>query len=160
MADYTKDYVLILKESLERKLNLLKEVDAISDKQKSLLTADVLDTDAYDALVEEKASIADDIETIDSGFASVYDRVAADLKNKKDRYSDEIVGMKAYISDITELIAKIQADEKRLFDMAKGKLDDRRKEVAIARKNNQAATNYYKSMSQTVYDPQFMDKKK
>lgn len=160
MADYTKDYVLILKESLERKLNLLRKVDAISDKQKVLLEAEVLDTDAYDALVEEKASIADDIETIDSGFASVYDRVAEELKAGKERYSSEIVEMKAYISDITELIAKIQADEKKLFDMAKGKLDDRRKEVAVARKNNQVATNYYKSMSQTVYDPQFMDKKK
>ncbi len=160
MADYTRDYVLILKESLERKLNLLTQVDAVSDKQKELLKAESLDMDAYDALVEQKTSMADDLETIDSGFASVYDRVSEELKNNKDKYSNEIAVMKIYISKITDLIAKIQADEKRLFEMAKGKLDDRRKEVAVARKNNQAATNYYKSMSQTVYDPQFMDKKK
>lgn len=160
MADYTRDYVLILKESLERKLNLLTQVDAVSDKQKELLKAEALDMDAYDALVEQKTSMADDLETIDSGFASVYDRVSEELKNNKDKYSNEIAVMKIYISKITDLIAKIQSDEKRLFEMAKGKLDDRRKEVAVARKNNQAATNYYKSMSQTVYDPQFMDKKK
>ena len=59
------------------------------------------------------------------------------------------------------MIAGIQADEKRIFEMAKSKLDIRRKEVVAAKKSNQIAANYYKSMSRTsVSDPQFMDKKK
>lgn len=159
--DYTKDYVLILKESLERKIGILKQLKEYNDEQKKICGSENFDIDAYDAVVEKKSKLADDLETIDSGFSSVYDRVSTELKENKDKYSLDIADMQRYIAVITDMIAGIQADEKRIFEMAKAKLDERRKEVAAVKKSNQIAANYYKSMSKTsVSDPQFMDKKK
>ena len=159
--DYTKDYVLILKESLERKIGILNQLKEYNDEQKKLCSAENFDIEAYDVLVEKKSKLADDLETIDGGFSSVYDRVSTELKENKDKYSSDIADMQRYIALITDMIAGIQADEKRIFEMAKSKLDIRRKEVVAAKKSNQIAANYYKSMSRTsVSDPQFMDKKK
>lgn len=157
--DYTKDYVQILKESLERKLKLLDKIADYISEQKNICKSQEFDIDEFDRLVEAKSDVAEEIEDIDKGFTLVYDRVGELIKKDKDSYKEDIALMQQYISLITEKVAGIQADEKRIFEAAKEKLVKKRQEIGAARKSNQMAANYYKSMSKTSDEPQFMDKK-
>jgi len=157
--DYTTDYVQILKESLERKLKLLAQVADYNNIQKEICARESFSIEEYDDIVTKKGNLADEIESIDEGFTLVYNRVSEVLKTEKDKYKDDIVVLQKYISEITEMISSIQADEKRLFETAKDKLADKKGEVGAARKNNQMAANYYKSMARASSEPQFMDKK-
>lgn len=157
--DYTTDYVQILKESLERKLKLLEQIADYNNIQKEICAKEPFAIEEYDEVVTKKSDLADEIEKIDEGFTLVYNRVAEVLKTDKDKYRDDIAAMQGYISEITDMISSIQADERRLFDTAKDKLANRKKDVGVARKSNQMAANYYRSMAGTSSEPQFMDKK-
>jgi len=158
MSD-NENYISILRESLEKKIVILEDISKYTERQKQLLSESDFKVEEYNDLVEKKDKLADSIEILDIGFSRVYKLVSKELEYNKENHVEDIKELKRMVSTITEMVTSIQADEKRNFEKAKGMLTLKQKEVASARKSNTMAANYYKVMSKTTSEPQFMDKK-
>lgn len=157
----TDNYVLILRESLEKKVEILEHIQAENRKQKQVLEDANSDVDEFEATLDYKASLVDQIVKLDDGFETLFARVEEELQANKETYKEEIQRMQELIRQITDLSTAVQAQEKENEKLAKAKFAYVRKQVQKVRKSQKAVNNYYQSMrGDSVYQPQFMDKSK
>lgn len=154
-------YISIMLQSLEKKNQILDVIIELNRRQREELENPALDPDDFDKTVEEKAVQIEALETLDSGFQEVYEKVRDELKDNKDAYVEEIAQMQNYIRRLTEKSATIQAEEARNKSLMEQKFASVRKQVKEVRKSQKVVNQYYKNMMKTNYiDPQFTDKKK
>jgi len=154
-------YVDIMIQSLEKKVKVLEEIKKQNHLQKELLEDDNGEADAFDATVEKKAALIEQMMQLDSGFDKLFDRVKEALDSDRDSYADKIKSMQSLIRKITDLSMEIQAQEARNKDLMTRKFVNIRERAKAVRTNTKAASQYYQNMMQlNVIDPQFMDNKK
>lgn len=155
------NYIEILKDSLKKKQAVLEDILERNEEQKLVIQAEKFDEEKFDVIYEAKGKLIAELELLDSGFQSVYDRVSEVLSEDKELYKSDIQMMQTYIKNITELSMRIQASEARNKEMMDKHTEDMRKDVKVARQSTTAASQYYYNMARlNVVDPQFMDKKK
>ena len=106
-------YLAALKESLEKKIEVLKEIHKRDEEQLDIAKTTPFSYDAYDKNAEEKGILIYKLEKLDDGFELVYEKVKEELNANKDAFKDEIKVMQTLISEITSLSTKIQAEEAR-----------------------------------------------
>ena len=155
------NYIAILTSSLEKKITILEQIVIMNDEQKTLALAEKFDYERFDAIYEEKGKLIAELNLLDSGFQSVYDRVKNTLEANKETYKEEILGLQKLVKRITDLSMEIQASEARNKALMEKSTSTLKQDVKTARATNKAAIDYYHSMARlNVIDPQFMDKKK
>jgi hypothetical protein len=159
MAALNKTYVSLLADSLRKKLEVLAGIDKLNKEQHELLKSEEFDLDAFDLNVQAKAELIEQLERLDDGFASLFERVKAEIGDNRGAYATEIKEMQHLIKSVTELSVTIEADEKRNKGLADGKFTALKKSVREARMSSSTASRYYQSMSQYDSTPQFVDKK-
>lgn len=156
-----ENYIIILIQSLEKKVKILKEISQENARQKQVLQAEELDMDAFQETIDKKSDLIQQIEFLDSGFEKMYQRVGDILSQQKQEYQKEITELKALISEITDLTVQIQSEEKANRNLVELQFSKEKKKVRQVTASKSAATKYYQSMSKlNVIEPQFMDKKK
>lgn len=154
-------YIEILKDSLVKKINILERISEQNKVQAELARAETFDYDIFEKTLEEKDALINEINKLDSGFQSVYDRIKEALESDKQVYADEIKEMQRLVSVITDKSMDIMAEERRNRDAIMSRKDSLKKEIGMARTTNKVAANYYKTMSKlNVLDSQFIDAKK
>ncbi|MBR2045659.1 MAG: flagellar export chaperone FlgN [Agathobacter sp.] len=154
-------YVDIMIQSLNKKIQVLEEIKKINLLQKALLEDDDADADEFDKTVEQKATLIEQMNQLDSGFDKLFDRVKEALATNKEAYGDRIKEMQNLIRLITDLSMELQAQESRNKDLMTRKFVSIRERAKIVRTNQKAANQYYQNMMQlNVIEPQFMDNKK
>lgn len=154
-------YVDIMIQSLEKKIKVLEEVKKQNILQKELLENDKAEADEFDATVEKKAALIEQIMQLDSGFDKLFERVKEELNNNRDAYAEKIKRMQSLIRKITDLSMEVQAQEARNKDLMTRKFAFVRDTAKTVRTNTKVASQYYQNMMQlNVIDPQFMDNKK
>lgn len=154
-------YITILKQSLTKKIEVLDAISAQNQIQADLAKAPEFDYDVFGQTLEEKEKLINQMQSLDAGFQSVYQRIKGFFEQHKAEYKTEIQELKALIGTITDKSVQIMAEEKRNQQAILNRKDSLKKEVQMKRATNKAAANYYKSMSKlTVLDSQFIDKKK
>jgi len=159
--EHETEYVQIMIDSLKKKVDVLNQISAFNQEQKVLIGEDILDLEAFNALVEKKGKCIDTLTNLDSGFQKLYDRVKETLEGKRDSYKTQIQEMKGLISEIMQLSMSIQADEERNKDTIKAHFSKLKKEVYQIKNSQKIAQSYYNSMNKiNLVDPQFLDKKK
>lgn len=154
-------YINILMESLKKKILVLDRIILKNTEQKEIISIPDLDEGALRRNLEEKDDCINELNRLDQGFDSIYEKVKIELMNNKDKYADEITQLQTLIREITNKSMDIQVSEKRnkelmikYFNKVKGKI----KQAKIGKN---VAANYYKSMNRVdYYSPQFLDKKK
>ena len=158
-----ENYVQIMLESLKKKENIL---DAISEKnlqQKEVVEAEEVSFDAFDRIIDEKAEFIEQLDKLDRGFESLYERVKELIQSEegKAKYRNEIKEMQECIRKITEKSTSIQVQEKRNKQTIEAVFRNEKEKLKSGKVSSRAAVNYYKTMNQTNYvSPQFLDKKK
>lgn len=159
--DKNKDYLSILKESLEKKLTILEEILKLNDMQKEAVSGAEIDGDGFDEIIGKKDACIKDIEELDKGFESIYNHVKDVLLNDTDSYTEEISVLKHLISDITEKSMEVQLSEKRNEKLVYKRFSEERQKIHQSKTANRVASDYYRNMSKSsVVEPQFLDKKK
>ncbi|MCR4618539.1 MAG: flagellar export chaperone FlgN [Lachnospiraceae bacterium] len=154
------NYLDLLEESLIKKNRVLDEIKALCDKQGALVS-DNMDLSELDPFIEKKGELIEELDKLDEGFETVYDRVSEELKDNKEKYSEQIKRMQNLIREITEKSTAISAQEERNKNLMKVFFGKKRNEVKEGRVNSKAALNYYKVQSNSGFvDAQFMDDKK
>lgn len=156
-----ENYIKILIQSLEKKVKVLEEISQENKRQKQILQAEELDSDAFQATVEKKSEQIKQIDFLDDGFEKMYQRVKDVLNNQKSAYQTEIATLKQLIGRVTDLTVMIQGEEQENRKLAELQFGNAKKKVRQVKATQSAATKYYQNMSKlSVIEPQFMDKKK
>lgn len=158
--DTLSGYIDVMVEGLQKKIEVLDQIIVMNDKQKEILSSEEFDMDLLNDNLEEKGKLIDQLNSLDNGFTSVYDRVKEELPKHKDEYAKQIAVMKELISLITDKSVKIQSDEARNKAMADQIFSRSRREAGDVRRNSSMANNYYKNMSRIDTTPQFFDQQK
>lgn len=161
MGETTEDdaYVKVLRESLEKKVELLKLISKEDEVQARVLKDENSTPDELQATMDHKDAWVDQIATLDDGFSVIFDKVKPLLTDHKDKYRDEIARMKELVRDITDLTATVRKQEQENYNLLDQKFTNIRKQVKKIRKSQSAVSSYYKTMN-GEYDSQFLDKSK
>ena len=153
-------YLKMLGESLDKKLEILSKVMRVDESELSMLKQEHFDMESFDKSVDEKLKLMGQIDKLDEGFETVYDRIREKLLTNKDAYAPQIKRLQEQISRITEMNVSIQALESRI-KLAVDNYAKRESTTLNQRRNSgKAAQSYYNNMRKlNVVDAQFMDSK-
>ncbi len=151
----------MLEESLQKKVEILTRIEEQNTKQADILSdSEKVDEAAFDATVDAKSKLIDEINSLDDGFQSLFDRVKEEIGEHKEQYADQIKRMQKLIQEITGKSASIEASEHRNKRLAEKYFSTARENMNQSRNSSSAAFNYYQTMNNFKnIPPQFMDKK-
>ena len=154
-------YLDIMEESLERKIAVLLEIETENEKQKEILKDPTqVDIPEFDAAVECKGKLIDQLTELNDGFESLYRKIKDELQLNKQQYRVQIERMQDLIRQITALSSRLQTQELRNKQMADSFFSAERTSMKQGKKSVAAAYNYYKNMNHSqVTPPQFFDSK-
>lgn len=155
----TTNYLQIMIDSLKKKKDILIKIASLNETQEEILSGEELNQDAFEDNMHEKGECIDELEKLDEGFQSVFDRIKEELSNNKRMYVDEIETMKRLIKEVTELGAKIEVQEARNKVKVEAMFRRERQEHKEAKRSASMAKSYYQNMSRVSDEPQFMDTK-
>ena len=151
----------ILSESLDRKLEVLKEIQEYNERQEAAFSSETVDMDSFDEAVAEKERLIEKITLLDAGFETMYEKLARELEGNRDKYKDRIKELQGKISQVMEMSVLIQAQETRNKKLVEQFFSRERRNLQQNRKHSAAAYNYYKSLnSANTETSQFLDSKK
>ena len=160
MADTTL-YVDILRDSLVRKKGYLSEILELTVSQGKLAKADDFDETAFGELMDRKEVLIGNINEIDKGFTSVYDRVRTELLENKESYRDVLAEIQRLIRECVDIGMKIEAEEERNRHSLEQAFSTKFKGIRQLKQSKNVANKYYKSMANgMVNDSMLYDTKK
>ena len=158
--DNTQNYLLVLEQSLSKKINILSELERLTQVQREIVTKEQFDEEVFNDNVERKASLINDLEKLDKGFQILYDNVKAQIEDNRQTYSVEIQRLQEMIKTIMDRSAALMVLENQNKEMVTKRFATLKKEARQVKKNRNLAANYYKSMNNISSEPYFLDKKK
>lgn len=155
-----ENQLTILSESLDKKLQVLNEIQEYNRKQEQSFLQETANLDDFDAAIEEKGRLIERLSKLDEGFEAVYDRLAEELKGNREKYQSQIRELQDKIRQVTELGVSIQAQEQRNKKLVEQYFAKAHNNIHQERKNSKAVYDYYKRMSGiSMPTSQFMDSK-
>ena len=157
----TEQYLQIMIESLEKKIQVMDKIMELDKRQFDLSVTQPVDMKAYDATMDEKGLLIDELNKLDDGFTSTYELVKEEVQANPQKYKEKVLVMQELIRKAVEKSVTIQAQEQRNKQAIQSVFVRKRQEIHGKRISSSAATKYYKAMSRiNDVDPQLMDKKK
>jgi ABC-type transporter Mla subunit MlaD len=151
----------MLEESLVKKNDILGKLQEENEKQKEILES--LDEERepeFDATIDRKAELIDQLGNLDEGFQSLFDRIKEEVGQSKDQYKDQIKKMQELIEQVTAKSASVEAAEHRNKRLADKYFSSIRQKMNESRQASAAAFNYYRTMNNFKdIPPQFLDNK-
>ena len=157
----TENYLVLLEESLKRKLQVMAEIQDYNLRQQEIFQSDNVEVDRFDEYVAEKGVLIDKLNALDNGFENLYARVAEELKDNREGYADQIKTLQRLITQVTETGVTIQAQENRNKKLVEDYFRKEKEGIRMGRKSSKVAVDYYKNMNKSsVVMPLFMDSKK
>ena len=88
-------YVKMLRESLEKKIAILNNIESANEDQARILSDQMSTPDEFQENLEIKGRLIAEIDRIDSGFQELFNRVKEVFSTDKESYRDENI-----VSDI------------------------------------------------------------
>ena len=151
----------MLEESLVKKIDIMKKIEDENARQKDILSNnDEVDLETFDKILDIKGEYIEELEKLDDGFQSLFDRVKKEVGDNKEAYADQIKRMQALIHDIMDKSASIEAAEHRNKKLAENYFSSERQKMAEGKRSSAAAFNYYSTMNNFKdIPPQFLDTK-
>jgi len=156
-----KNYISVLKQGLVKKIHILEQLMEKNVRQRELLADSELEPEEFEASINEKAALIDELTAIDDGFEQVYERVRDEIQKHRNDYAADISQMQQYIAEIMEKSTQVQTEEQRNRELILKKFADVKKQIREVKSGKKAVDQYYHNMMKLNYvEPQFMDNKK
>ena len=156
-----KSYIQMLEESLDKKCDILRQLQLLCYEQADILQDDKAEADAFEDNVKEKAILIQRLEKLDQGFEQMFARVERELESNKEKYKESILHMQESIREITERSANLQMLERQNKELAQKKFASVRTQARELRQNGKVVSSYYQNMMKAgATDPRFLDSKK
>lgn len=160
--DTTVSYMNILIDSLQKKYEVLQELDRLTQEQSVLLGREDRIDHEFDRIYAEKDAMLQNLDKLDDGFENMYQKVGGILKNNRHMYREQIEQAQKLIREITDLSVGIQAEEVKNKEKMKTYLQQQRREIGQIRRNESRTGQYYQNAVNRHQNGQsyFMDQKK
>lgn len=156
-----ENYLDILADSLQKKLIVLNKIEDENNQQAQMLKSDSFPYDEFDAAIDRKGELIEELTALDDGFDALYQRIREQLQDNRDKYKGQIAGLQKLVKEVTDKSVAVQAQEARNKQLVEAAFAKEKGSVKFSKLNSKAAYGYYKNMSKgNVVIPQFMDKKK
>ena len=140
-------YIKLLVDTLSNKLQVMDQLILLSLNQEKEISSDTFDEKYFEELMDQKSTLIEKLNQLDTGFDTIYQAVDEELKGNKAKYKDAIIVMQDLIKKITDKSVELQALEIRNRDKLEQLLSHKRKEIKSSRVLSKTATNYYKTMA-------------
>lgn len=145
------NYLTVLEESLQKKLLILDKIQEYNEKQRRIFQESKPELSEFDAYIEEKGKLIEQVNKLDNGFEILYSNVSAELQDNRDKYASQIKSLQELITQVTEKSVAIQSQEARNKALIEEFFAKERAGIREGRKSSKAAYDYYKNMSRTNY---------
>lgn len=156
----TENYLNVLEESLEKKLQILAKLKEYSQRQQEVFQAETVKPEIFDEYADKKSELIEELTTLDSGFETLYQNVSQELQDNRAAYAEQIKRMQGLVTRVTEESVAVQAQEARNKKLVEEYFRRERAGIAQNRKNSKAVYDYYKNVSKAdTLSPRFMDSK-
>ncbi len=142
-----KSQLTILQESLAAKRQVLLQIQEYNRKQEAVFTAEEVDMSLFDEAIEEKGRLIQQLTQLDDGFETMYQKLAQELENNREKYADQIKVLQQQIKEITDMGISIQAQEARNKSLIEKYFSKEHSNLHRNLQNSAKAYNFYKSMS-------------
>ena len=142
----SEQYLDILEESLNKKIEVLDAIILKNEEQKKILEADEFDPEVFDQNTEEKGKLIDRLELLDSGFEKIFERVKEELESNKEAHRDQIHRLQDAIRAITEKSVFIQTTEERNRVTVEQKFKKEHEKIQLGKNSMKVAKQYYNNM--------------
>ena len=154
-------YLMILQESLKKKIDVLDEIIRISQNQSEILARSPIDYEEFDRCVDDKDICIVQLNTLDEGFESLYAKVSAEIQDNRQKYASWIKECQGLITTITDKSVEIQALEARNKQAVEESVRKSRKNFGNGKRSVEVVSSYRRNMNFTnVAQSHFMDQKK
>ncbi|MDE7113752.1 MAG: flagellar protein FliT, partial [Acetatifactor sp.] len=101
----------ILSESLDKKLQVLQEIQEYNTRQEEAFKQEQADLESFDDAMEEKERLIEKLTQLDEGFEALFERVSAELKDRREQYAPQIQKLQEKVKQVMDLSVSIQAQE-------------------------------------------------
>ena len=153
-------YMEILVDGLQKKSVLLDHIIDSNDRLEKVISEQTMNMDQFKELLDEKDDYVKQINQLDEGFQSLFDKIKDEIHANKSLYKQQILRMQQLIREITDKGVQIQQTEAKNKLTIEGQFAKMHKNVRVAKQGMNVAQNYYKNMTKmSVVDSQFLDKK-
>jgi len=139
-------YIRMMMDVLNKKEVHLANLLELTMEQEKLLKEEELNEAEFALLIEKKSGNLRKLEEVDSGFQSIYNRVADEMKTNKEDYKEQILELQRLISVITDLGVKLSALEEKNKNTLEIRLREKRQNIRQFKVSKQTADKYYKNM--------------
>lgn len=162
MGTETNVYVSALQDSLCKKQEILQKILELTKEQQTVFAQGTPNLDRFDKLMDEKDEWIAELNRLDKGFQSLFQKVGDILPEKRYQYEKQIKQMQEHIRAITDLGVQIESVEHQNRDTFQQYLLKERKEIRTGRASSRTAVSYYQNMPNQHHEWQsyFMDQKK
>ncbi|MBR6229285.1 MAG: flagellar export chaperone FlgN [Eubacterium sp.] len=143
----SRTYVSMMLDSLKKKKEILSILYEQTREQERILSADEVDADRFEEVLEEKGKEIDELNLVDDGFDSLFKKLEQELMGNQESYKEEISRMKVLITEVTDLGTKIQVLEKKNHDRFQQYIASEREKLKAANKSQQMAMTYARNMT-------------
>lgn len=156
-----RNYIQILRESLEKKERILHNLLDMTRQQEEYLAGSEFELDVFEEMLDVKNGMIEELNSVDDGFETVYERIREYLQSHQKELAAPIREMQNRVREITSLSVSLQALEERNRKKLEGVFASKQQEIKKFRQSSQMVNNYYQTMSGAgSYQPSFLDKKK
>lgn len=147
-----ENYLDILAETLRKKLTVLDKIQLYNEKQCECFSAENVDMAGFDAAIEEKGRLIEELIRLDEGFETLYANIGEQLQKDKAQYAPQIRTMQELIRRVTEKSMSIQAQEARNKSLVENYFAKEKKQIRENRVNSKVAYGYYKSLDKAALE--------
>jgi len=156
-----ENYLDVLEQSLVEKCKVLDKIQEYNVRQEALFRSESPELSQFDAYVEEKGQLITQLSKLDEGFEILYASIAEELKDNRQKYTEQIKRLQELVAQVVERGVAVEAQEQRNKKLVEEFFSRERKGIKKGRLSSKAAYDYYKTMNKSgVVNPQFMDSKK
>lgn len=154
-------YIKILQDTIVKKNNLLDKLIFLTEQQETVLQDSVMDDEKFNNCITEKSIIIDELNQLDNGFETLYNRVRDDLTSNPGQFRSQVEVIQEQIREIILKISKLQVMEKKNKTSMDLYMSKQKRELRNVKMTNKIANSYHNSMSWNSIDQSyFLDKKK
>ena len=108
-----KNYIQILEDSLEKKIDVLRQLQVLCQEQADILQDDASTPEAFEENIDRKGQLIEHLERLDQGFEQLFAKVEQTLDADRAQYADAIRHMQEMIREITQRSTNIQVMERQ-----------------------------------------------
>lgn len=156
----TENYLSILEESLNKKLQIMEKIQEYNLCQQEIFQGQDVKLEEFDEYVDKKSELIDELTALDNNFETLYQNVSRELQDNREKYAVQIKRLQELVAKVTEESVTIQAQEARNKKAVEDYFRKERTGIAQSRKSSKAVYDYYRRMNQSgTLSSRFMDSK-